>query len=102
MLLLYFVPPLMKPLPRISPPKCWPKNWQPALHSSRSHLLYYWEGKLEQEYEVQMLLKTNLANQQALLDCLKSHHPYQTPELLVLPVVHGDNDYLSWLNASLR
>lgn len=64
--------------------------------------LYYWEGKLEQEYEVQMLLKTNLANQQALLDCLKSHHPYQTPELLVLPVVHGDNDYLSWLNASLR
>ena len=64
--------------------------------------LYYWEGKLEQEYEVQMLLKTNLANQQALLDCLKSHHPYQTPVLLVLPVVHGDNDYLSWLNASLR
>ena len=61
--------------------------------------LYYWEGKLEQEYEVQMLLKTNLTNQQALLDCLKSHHPYQTPELLVLPVVHGDNDYLSWLNA---
>lgn len=30
MLLLSFVPPLMKPLPRISPPKCWPKNWQPA------------------------------------------------------------------------
>ena len=53
--------------------------------------LYYWEGKLEQEYEVQMLLKTNLANQQALLDCLKSHHPYQTPELLVLPTIisHG-------------
>ena len=64
--------------------------------------LYYWEGKLEQEYEVQMLLKTDLAHQQALLDCLKSHHPYQTPELLVLPVIHGDNDYLSWLTASLR
>ncbi|ELE6990530.1 divalent cation tolerance protein CutA [Enterobacter kobei] len=64
--------------------------------------LYYWEGKLEQEYEVQMLLKTNRANQQALLDYLKSHHPYQTPELLVLPVLHGDNDYLTWLNASLR
>ena len=40
--------------------------------------------------------------QQALLECLKSHHPYQTPELLVLPVTHGDTDYLSWLNASLR
>lgn len=64
--------------------------------------LYYLEGKLEQEYEVQMLLKSSVAKQQALLDCLKSHHPYQTPELLVLPVLHGDNDYLSWLNASLR
>ena len=64
--------------------------------------LYYWEGKLEQEYEVQMLLKTDLAHQQALLDCLKAHHPYQTPELLVLPVTHADTDYLSWLNASLR
>ncbi|QSW35825.1 divalent cation tolerance protein CutA [Leclercia pneumoniae] len=64
--------------------------------------LYYWEGKLEHEYEVQMLLKSRVSLQQALLDCLKSHHPYQTPELLVLPVSHGDNDYLSWLNASLR
>lgn len=64
--------------------------------------LYYWEGKLEQEYEVQMILKTSVARQQALLDCLKSHHPYQTHELLVLPVTHGDSDYLSWLNASLR
>ena len=64
--------------------------------------LDYWEGKLEQEYEVQMLLKSSVTHQQALLDCLKTHHPYQTPELLVLPVVHGDNDYLSWLNASLR
>lgn len=64
--------------------------------------LYYWEGKLEQEYEVQMILKTTVSHQQALLECLKSHHPYQTPELLVLPVTHGDTDYLSWLNASLR
>ena len=64
--------------------------------------LYYWEGKLEQEYEVQMILKTTVTHQQALLDCLKSHHPNQTPELLVLPVTHGDFDYRSWLNASLR
>lgn len=64
--------------------------------------LYYWEGKMEQEYEVQMLLKSDIDHQQALLACLKSHHPYQTPELLVLPVTHGDSEYLSWLYASLR
>lgn len=64
--------------------------------------LYYWEGKLEQEYEVQMVLKSDTSRQEPLLRCLKNLHPYQTPELLVLPVLHGDSDYLSWLNASLR
>ena len=64
--------------------------------------LYYWEGKLEQEYEVQLLLKTDVAHLDDLFACLKSHHPYQTPELLALPVSHGEHDYLTWLNASLR
>ena len=86
---------------RIWRQKRWRKRWQPAPRC-RGHLSVLLGRKLEQEYEVQMLLKTDLAHQQALLDCLKSHHPYQTPELLVLPVTHGDNDYLSWLTASLR
>ncbi|CAI2486583.1 divalent cation tolerance protein CutA [Serratia liquefaciens] len=64
--------------------------------------LYYWEGKLEQEYEVQMLFKSDRRHQDALLSYLKQHHPYQTPELLVLPVMAGDKDYLLWINASLN
>lgn len=64
--------------------------------------LYYWEGKLEQEYEVQMLFKSDCHHQDALLSYLKQHHPYQTPELLVLPVMAGDKDYLLWINASLN
>lgn len=98
----YCVPPLMKPLPVIRRQSAGRKWAACVTLLPGATSLYYWEGKLEQEYEVQMLLKTNRANQQALLDYLKSHHPYQTPELLVLPVLHGDNDYLTWLNASLR
>lgn len=64
--------------------------------------LYYWEGKPEQEYEVQMILKTTVPHQQALLEYLKSYHPYQTPELLALPITHGSTDYLSWLNVFSR
>ncbi|MDE8742903.1 divalent cation tolerance protein CutA [Pectobacterium polaris] len=64
--------------------------------------LYYWEGKLEQQSEVQMLIKSDTSYQQALLTQLKQQHPYDTPELLVLPVSGGDSDYLTWLNASLR
>ncbi|GKW03089.1 divalent cation tolerance protein CutA [Pectobacterium carotovorum] len=64
--------------------------------------LYYWEGKLEQQSEVQMLIKSDTSHQQVLLTHLKQQHPYDTPELLVLPVSGGDSDYLTWLNASLR
>lgn len=63
---------------------------------------YYWQGKLEQQPEIQMLFKTNDRHQRALLVLLKQHHPYQVPELLVLPVAAGDNEYLSWLSGSLN
>lgn len=62
---------------------------------------YLWEGKREQASEIQMLLKCDQSHQQALLDLLKAAHPYDVPELLVLPVQSGDSDYLSWLHASL-
>ncbi|MFP1925820.1 divalent cation tolerance protein CutA [Lonsdalea quercina] len=64
--------------------------------------LYRWEGKLEQQQEIQLMLKSDQAHFQDLFTLLKQQHPYQTPELLALPVHDGDNDYLSWLNASLR
>lgn len=63
--------------------------------------LYYWQGKLEQEYEVQMLFKTNRQHQDALLSMLKQHHPYELPELLALSVSGGNKEYLSWLDTSL-
>ncbi len=46
-----------------------------------------------------MIFKTPFHISSAYGSCLKSHHPYQTPELLVLPVTHGDTDCLStWLS----
>ncbi|MGK3143064.1 divalent cation tolerance protein CutA [Pantoea sp. C2G6] len=62
---------------------------------------YLWQGQPEQSSEVQMLLKSDSEHQQALCDLLKGAHPYVVPELLALPVQHGDSEYLSWLHASL-
>ena len=62
---------------------------------------YLWQGRIEQSSEVQMLLKCDSNHQQALCDLLKAAHPYDVPELLALPVHHGDSEYLSWLYASL-
>jgi len=63
--------------------------------------LYVWQGQLEQASEVQLLLKSSTTHQQALMSLLKREHPFEVPELLALPVQHGDSEYLSWLHASL-
>lgn len=61
---------------------------------------YTWQGVLEEQSEVQLLIKSNRLLQDAVFQQIKAHHPYHTPELLVLPVISGDNDYLSWLKAN--
>ena len=70
-------------------------NVVPGLRS-----IYRWEGKIEDEAEVLMIVKTR----RPLLDRLEARlvglHPYETPELLALPVEGGARRYLDWLSAS--
>jgi periplasmic divalent cation tolerance protein len=32
---------------------------------------------------------------------IKKHHPYETPEIIAMPIVTGSADYLKWLDESL-
>ena len=59
--------------------------------------IYRWEGKLTEEGEVVVLLKTDRGKWDALCAAVKARHPYQVPELLALPVERGLDGYLSWL-----
>ena len=66
------------------------------LPASRS--LYRWEGKVADESEVVVLLKTRSARVDALEMAFGELHPYKLPELLALPVVGGLARYLEWIN----
>jgi len=59
--------------------------------------IYHWEGLVQREEEVQILLKTTEARLAALLERLPVLHPYEVPELLVLPIEAGHEPYLAWL-----
>ena len=59
--------------------------------------IYRWEGSVQRESEVVVILKTTTHAQADLLQKAKELHPYDVPELLVLPVVDGDADYLKWV-----
>ena len=59
--------------------------------------IYRWEGKLADESEVVVLLKTQSAQVNALKSAFAELHPYTVPELLALPVADGLQRYLGWI-----
>jgi periplasmic divalent cation tolerance protein len=64
--------------------------------------IYRWEGKIHDDAEAMLVLKTERRLVPELKLRLGELHPYQVPELLVLPVEDGLPAYLEWLAASVR
>jgi periplasmic divalent cation tolerance protein len=58
---------------------------------------YRWNGAIERADERQLVIKTTAASVAALESRLKTLHPYEVPEFLVLPIASGSPAYLSWL-----
>jgi len=61
---------------------------------------YRWQGKIESGAEVLLVLKTTKSRLAALEKLVLAKHPYDTPELLVLPLSAGNERYLKWLEQS--
>jgi len=61
--------------------------------------LYRWNGKIADEAEVIVYLKTRAARLESLEVAFAELHPYKVPELLALPVTAGLAKYLTWINA---
>ena len=61
------------------------------------HSHYWWEGALCQAEEIPLLMKTTQAQYAALEALIKSLHPYQTPEIIALPISAGLPSYLAWV-----
>lgn len=59
--------------------------------------IYRWEGKVEDEGEVLLVLKTTRERFPALRDRVLALHPYEAPEVLALPVEAGAERYLTWI-----
>jgi periplasmic divalent cation tolerance protein len=64
--------------------------------------VYRWEGRIEQETERQLLIKTARDRLPALWDRVRELHPYEVPEFVVLSVVDGNEAYLRWVGDSTR
>ena len=60
--------------------------------------IYFWQGRVEDEPEVLMVVKTKRELFNKLKDRVKSVHPYSVPEIIAMPIIEGSEDYLKWLD----
>ncbi|MCC6929779.1 MAG: divalent-cation tolerance protein CutA [Gemmatimonadaceae bacterium] len=60
--------------------------------------LYRWEGKVADEQETVILMKTRSAVLHAIEKAFAELHPYKVPELLALEVQWGLEKYVNWIN----
>jgi len=63
---------------------------------------YLWEGSIQDEAEVLLIIKTTAARLPALKSRLQALHPYEVPELVILPVTDGNEPYLAWVAETVR
>jgi periplasmic divalent cation tolerance protein len=70
---------------------------QPGVQS-----IYRWDGRVCEEQEVALLVKTTAAQWPAISAFIKQNHPYDVPEIIAQPIIHSDPDYARWVVAETR
>jgi periplasmic divalent cation tolerance protein len=71
-------------------------NVVPGLRS-----IYRWEGKVQDDAEALLVLKTTRDRFEALRDEVLRRHPYAVPEVVALPVEAGSAAYLDWVRGQV-
>ncbi len=63
--------------------------------------IYRWEGKLNDDQEVLLLIKTSRAVFDQVRRAVEKAHSYEVPEVICLPIIDGAPNYLDWLTDSI-
>jgi periplasmic divalent cation tolerance protein len=61
--------------------------------------IYHWRGGIETATEVPLAIKTRSALYSNVEDVIRKIHPYDTPEIIAIPIVGGEARYLDWIAA---
>jgi len=69
-------------------------NIAPGLRS-----LYRWQGRIEDEGELAVTLKTRAALFGRLAEAVTAVHPYEVPAIVALPILRASEAYAAWILA---
>jgi len=64
--------------------------------------MYWWKQKIEKSDEEILIIKTRLDKFQDLVALVRELHTYTVPEIIALPIIMGNDDYLKWIDDNLK
>ena len=67
-----------------------------------SQSLYRWKGKITQDQEHTLYIKTKKEAYPKLEEKIRGIHPYDVPEIIALPILTGNKDYLGWIDSETQ
>ena len=73
------------------------KNLVACVNITPVRSLYRWKGESCDDEEHLLIIKTRRGLADAVIRALKAEHPYEVPEIIVLPVIAGHAPYLDWV-----
>lgn len=59
--------------------------------------IYHWQGKVESADEIPVLIKTLRQHYDQVEQLIKMMHPYELPEVIMVPIMNGLPAYLQWI-----
>jgi periplasmic divalent cation tolerance protein len=64
--------------------------------------VFSWEGKIEEDSECVIIAKTTEKNSEEAVQKVKQIHSYDVPDIMVIPVVGGLNEYLTYVEEETK
>jgi periplasmic divalent cation tolerance protein len=63
--------------------------------------LFWWKGELDSADEAVLIVKTKASLVDQIVSLVREAHSYEVPEVIALPLIGGNRDYLNWMSDEL-
>jgi len=64
--------------------------------------VYEWKGKICEDNETSVIMKTSKAKVNHLKEAILRLHPYECPAILCIPIIDGNDDFLNWIREQVK
>lgn len=64
--------------------------------------IYFWEGKVHDDSEVYLFIKTKESALERVIEYIKGNHPYKLPEIIFFKMEEGLEDYFRWIEENVE